>query len=175
LKVVDLLNIDEQGNFKESERDKFIAREIAGQDKFKKYLLKKDDLAMVMTDMTQSMGILGKCARIRESDKYILNQRICRFRAKHVDTYFLQTYLNSETINSKLKEVSLGTVQKYFNTSHIKELDFIIPVEKVMEEYSFIIKPIYKKMESNLSEVYLLEQLKKSLLPRLMSGRLRVN
>lgn len=174
LKVVDLLNIDEQGNFKESVRDKHLSKENAKKGKFSKYLLEKDDLVMVMTDMTQSMGILGKCARIRESNKFILNQRICRFRAKSVDTLFLQTYLNSEIINNKLKQVSLGTVQKYFNTSHIKELDFVIPSKNIMDKYSHIIKPIYNEKEGNLKEMDLLEQLRDSLLPRLMSGRIRV-
>jgi len=68
----------------------------------------------------------------------------------------------------------LGTVQKYFNTKHIKELDFIIPSKEVMDKYSLIIKPVYKKKESNLKEILLLGQLRDSLLPRLMSGKLRV-
>jgi type I restriction enzyme S subunit len=174
LKVVDLLNIDEQGNFKESDRDKFLSLEIANQDRFKKYQLNKDDLVMVMTDMTQNMGILGKCARIRESKKFILNQRICRFRTKTVDTYFLQSYLNSKTINNKLKEVSLGTVQKYFNTSHIKQLKFVIPNKEIMDMYSTLIKPIYLKIDYILDESDHLHKVKNSLLPKLLSGKIRI-
>lgn len=175
VKVVDLLNIDEFGNFKEADRDKFLSREIAYKNRFKKYILNKDDLVMVMTDMTQNMGILGKCARIRESDRFILNQRICRLRAKTVDTYFLQSYLNSQIINNKLKQVSLGTVQKYFNTSHIKQLKFVIPNKEIMDKYSILIRSVYLKKDQLLEETDFLQKIKNTILPRLMNGRLRVN
>lgn len=43
------------------------------------------------------MGILGKCGKIYESNKYILNQRIGKIRAKEdVNINFLLTYLNSD-------------------------------------------------------------------------------
>lgn len=176
MKVVDLLNIDTLGIFKESDRDKFVSEEIYMNPRFAQYILRKDDLVMAMTDMTQDMGILGKCGRIYHSDKFILNQRIGRFRArKGINVNFLQSYLNSPIINEHLKNVSLGTVQKYVNTYHIMELKFIIPPKNIMTLYSSLVDSVYTKIRDNNFEIRTLTQLRDSLLPRLMSGKLRVN
>lgn len=175
MKVVDLLNIDEDGNFKESERDKHISFSVSSSEKFKKFLLQKDDLVMAMTDMTQKMGILGKCGRIYENNKFILNQRIGRIRAlKGIDVNYLQSYLNSDFQLEELKSKALGTVQKYVNTNHIKEMQFIIPTNSIMKKYSQLVFPFYYQIKINLDQTKYLTSIRDSLLPKLMSGKIRV-
>ena len=41
-----------------------------------RYLLKKGDLLMCMTDMKSNVALLGHTALMDEDDKYILNQRV---------------------------------------------------------------------------------------------------
>jgi len=128
---------------------------------------------MAMTDMTQTMGILGKCGKIYESDKYILNQRIGKIRVKNdVNVNFLMTYFNSSYQLNYLKIRALGTVQKYVNTNQIKEMNFIIPDDQVMNSFGGLVDPQFGKIRESDIQVELLSKLRDTLLPKLLSGEL---
>ncbi|XOS90973.1 restriction endonuclease subunit S [Brevibacillus laterosporus] len=175
IKVIDLVNVDILGNFIETSRDKYISYELYNQNKLIKYRLNKDDLIIIMTDRTQEMNILGKTAKVPYSNRYILNQRVGRIRVYDgVNENYLLSYMNSPEILEELKRKSLGTVQRYFNTNHVKELKFVIPSRRMMGKYSKIINPIYNKMLNNDEEINGLKSLRDKLLPKLMSGELRV-
>jgi len=175
-KVVDLANISTEGKFIETKRDKRIGTEIYNLPKHKKHHLQKNDIVMAMTDMTQTMGILGKCGKIYESNKFILNQRIGRIRAeKEMNVNFLLTSLNSKKQIDFLKNRVLGTVQKYVNTSHIKEMEFIVPPNKLMERFGEIVDPLFSTIRSNDIENEKLQETIEVLLPKLLSGELNVS
>lgn len=175
IKVIDLANVNSLGNFVETDRDKYISYELYNKEKLIKYRLNKDDLIIIMTDRTQDMNILGKTAKIPYSNKFILNQRVGRLRAINgINVNFLLSYMNSPVILEELKSISLGSVQKYFNTTHIKDLKFIIPNEKVMDLYSKYIDCIYNQMFILNEEIIRLSNLRDTLLPKLMSGEIRV-
>ena len=131
---------------------------------------------MAMTDMTQAMGILGKCGKILESDKYILNQRIGRIRVKKdINVNYMLTYLNSPFQINFLKNRALGTVQKYVNTTHIKEMKFVIPTTNIMEKFGSVVDPIFSKIANLDIEAAQLSKLRDTLLPKLLSGELDVS
>ena len=175
-KVVDLANISTDGRFIETSRDKYVSSDIYRLPKHEKHHLHINDIVMAMTDITQAMGILGKCGKIYESNKYILNQRVGRIRViDDTNVNFLLTYLNSSYQLNFLKTRVLGTVQKYVNTTDIKEMDFIIPKSKVMNEFSRIVDPQFNKMRTADEENETLSKLRDTLLPKLMSGELRIS
>ena len=174
-KVVDLANISSEGKFVETHRDKFVSPEMYHLEKHKKHHLHENDLVMAMTDMTQAMGILGKCGKIRESGKFILNQRIGRIRVNNAtNVNYLMTYLNSPVQLHFLKVRALGTVQKYVNTNHIKEMQFVVPSEDVMEIFGSYVDPYFEKISSNDIQNENLARLRDTLLPKLISGELRI-
>ena len=174
-KVVDLANISTSGRFIETHRDKHVSSEIYNLAKHEKHHLQINDIVMAMTDITQAMGILGKCGKIYESNKYILNQRIGRIRVKEsININFLLTYLNSTYQLNFLKTRVLGTVQKYVNTTHIKEMNFVVPQNAVMNKFGNIVDPIFNKMRIADEENQTLAKLRDTLLPKLLSGELRI-
>ncbi|HCW35042.1 restriction endonuclease subunit S [Mammaliicoccus sciuri] len=172
--VVDLGNINSNSQFVYTNKDKYINKEII-DDKKEKFLLKKNDLVMVMTDRTQEMNILGRTVRIQESNKYVLNQRIFRIRVKNkcMLTY-LQSLLNSDEIRSQLKMKSLGSAQKYINTKHITEQLFKCPDEKLIMNYHRTCENIFVKSELLNKQIMYLTQLRDTLLPKLMSGEIEI-
>ena len=130
---------------------------------------------MAMTDMTQAMGILGKSGIVYESNKFILNQRIGRIRAlPEVNVNFLVTSLNSPHQLNFLKERALGSVQKYVNPSHIKEMEFIMPTGSLMASFGNLIDPIFNMIRSNDLEIEHLSYLRDTLLPKLLSGEIEL-
>lgn len=171
LMVIDLGNISLQGNFIYTNADKFISRNRISNEKF---IVKKNDLVMIMTDRKATMDLLGKTAKIYEDKEFALNQRIYRIRPT-INVNYVYSFLNSSSTLDKLKSVALGSVQKYVNTNHINDLKIIVPSVEIMSEYSKVVDPIFKRMEENILENKNLEITRDTLLPKLVNGEIDVD
>ncbi len=170
--VVDLGNVDINGSFIYTNADKYISEKRLQENlKYDKYLLKKDDLVMVMTDRKATMDLLGKTGKIYEDRQYLLNQRMYRIRSK-INVNYLYTYLNNDRTLNQLKSKALGSVQKYVNTGHINELKLVIGTDEVMQKFSSIVNPIFERIENNILENGNLQKLRNILLPKLMNGEI---
>jgi len=90
--------------------------------------------------------------------------------------YFLYGWLS---INENYREIASGvggTSGSHQRISPSEIFDFrcpIIPDEQVYE-YSLVIEPIYRKQFNNQTQIRTLEKLRNTLLPKLMSGEVRV-
>ncbi len=168
LMVIDLGNVSLQGNFIYTNADKYIDRNRIPNEKF---IVKKNDLVMIMTDRKATMDLLGKTAKIYEDKEYALNQRIYRIRPT-INVNYVYSFLNSSSILEKLKGLALGSVQKYVNTNHINDLKIVVPSAEIMNEYSKVVDPVFKRMEENILENRNLEIMRDSLLPKLMNGEI---
>ena len=155
-------------NFIYTNADKYINKDRIPNEKF---IVKKNDLVMIMTDRKATMDLLGKTAKIYENKEFALNQRIYRIRPT-INVNYVYSFLNSNTTLDKLKGVALGSVQKYVNTNHINDLKIIVPSVEIMSEYSMVVDPIFKRMEENILENRNLEIIRDTLLPKLMNGEI---
>ncbi|STP30444.1 type I restriction enzyme, S subunit [Enterococcus durans] len=173
--VFDLGNIDINGRFILTNKDKFFNQERLTST-LSKFILEYHDLVMIMTDRTQNMAILGKTTFITKNDYFLLNQRIYRLRVKNkIFLPFIWAYLNSNETHDYFKSVSLGTSQKYINVGQISNLEVPnISIEKATEIYQTLY-PIMKKIESIQNEALNLEEIKTELLPRLLTGQIELS
>ncbi|HUT42802.1 MAG TPA: restriction endonuclease subunit S, partial [Desulfobacterales bacterium] len=74
LEVFKMGHIEPGGGLRYSPKSDFVPR----TEKLKQWILSEGDIVMAMTDMKDSMGILGHPAMIDKSDTYVLNQRVAR-------------------------------------------------------------------------------------------------
>ena len=81
------------------------------------------------------------------------------FKSKHIQ----------DTVNAH----SSGTVILHASSS-IDELTFSFPDERKLEEFNEMITPIFSKIQLNKRQFRILEKLRDTLLPKLMSGEVRV-
>lgn len=173
--VIDLGNVNTSGNFIYTNADKYVSMDRYNNPKLERYRVYKNDLVMVMTDRKSTMDLLGKVGKIYKEGYYLLNQRIYRIRAKKdINTNYLYACLNSTESCNSLKEKALGSVQKYVNTGEINSIQIKVPPSDKMKELADILDPIFLQMENNILENESLIELRTSLLPRLMSGKLDV-
>ncbi len=56
----------------------------------------------------------------------------------------------------------------------IKEMEIFIPDEILLNDFKEVIDPYFKKIKSNQSQIRTLTALRDTLLPKLMSGEVRV-
>jgi type I restriction enzyme, S subunit len=74
-----------------------------------------------------------------------------------------------------IKLLASGSTFPEISKSSFRGLDFLIPLAEVLEKYDLILNPIYKRVENNIFQIQTLTKTRDALLPKLMSGQLRVN
>ena len=144
----------------------------------KKYILKKGDILMAMTDMKNNVQILGNTAIMEQNDQYVVNQRVGVLRCKKETgiTYpyvFLLT--NRKEFLLDLRSRANSGVQVNLSATEIKNSPVIIPPKKVNDDFSEIVLPMFEIMISNGIQNQNLSKLRDTLLPKLMSGEIDVS
>lgn len=131
-----------------------------------------------MTDMKDNMGILGHPAMIDKSNKYVLNQRVARIYLVNQDNllsnYLLYLQLSSKEAIESLQSLANGGVQVNLSTEAIKSVSIIVPPKKFQSEKVSIFDEYLQKMKNNRRQIQTLENMRDTLLPRLLSGEVRV-
>lgn len=174
--IIDLGNVNTSGNFVYTNADKYVSMNRYNDPKLERYRVYQNDLVMVMTDRKSTMELLGKTGKIYKPGCYLLNQRMYRIRAKQgINTNYLYACLNSTEVCNSLKEKALGSVQKYVNTGEINSIQIKVPSADKMEEIGNILDPIFLQMETNILENESLNEMRNTLLPKLMLGELDVS
>lgn len=69
---------------------------------------------------------------------------------------------------------STSSIADAINSTTIKNITIAIPEETLMQRFNELIKPIFKKLKNNGSQIQALSNTRNVLLPKLMSGEVRV-
>lgn len=94
-----------------------------------------------------------------------------RVRQK-ISNYFLYQWLVVNT--NEIKELDIGSVQPSIKVPHLLSLSVKIPPLEKIESFDAQVKAIVDKIIENTSQIQTLENLRDTLLPKLMSGEVRV-
>ena len=86
--------------------------------------------------------------------------------------FYEYIYQILKTIN--YDSLNVGTTQPLITQSSIKNLRAAIPPESILEEFERTVSRLFRKVNDNNDETETLSSGRDSLLPRLMSGRIRV-
>ncbi|MDI6792483.1 MAG: hypothetical protein QME81_06405 [bacterium] len=74
----------------------------------------------------------------------------------------------------EIEQLNANSAQPGINQELLKSLDVTIPNPEKMQQYGSIVKPWIDKVFENCSQIHTLEKLRDTLLPKLMSGEVRV-
>jgi type I restriction enzyme, S subunit len=87
--------------------------------------------------------------------------------------YFL--FLKMKSLKDELLAMaSGGTATDNLNTGDFSNIDIILPDEDILRDFSEIVNPLFDKIYTNQTQIRTLTQLRDTLLPKLMSGEVRV-
>lgn len=140
-------------------------------EKYQHFLLKKDDLVL------SASGTLGRSAIVRKNHlPLLLNTSVIRFRPRDGISYpFMYQYLQSKAFLKEQVNLSSGSVQVNFGPTHLKQMSIVVPDDETLARFNKICGSFYKLILFNLDQNNLLQRIRDSLLPRLMSGKIRVS
>ena len=85
---------------------------------------------------------------------------------------YLYDYLN--WIKKDLLSYNIGSVQPSIKVTHIIKHKVLIPDQNILLRYQDIVKEITEKSYSNNAEITLLSNIRDTLLPKLMSGEIKI-
>ena len=143
-----------------------------------KYLLDKGDILIAMTDMKSSMALLGHTALMPWSNKYLLNQRVGKINSKDssiLDYPYLYVWSNQKNTIEDLRSRANSGVQVNLSTVEIKSSKLLIPSTNIHRIFNDFSKPLFEIVGKNQLENQTLSSLRDALLPKLLSGELRVD
>ncbi|MCX0385376.1 restriction endonuclease subunit S [Clostridium perfringens] len=103
-----------------------------------------------------------------------LNQRVCMFKSKisYISDYFL--YESIKPYMKFMESAKVGTTVIHLGKSDIDKLTIILPSIDIIKRFSEISNSILVKMINIYNENRNLNKLRDTLLPKLMSGEIRV-
>ena len=100
-------------------------------------------------------------------------QNIIGLRAqKKISNFFLYQWLVANT--DEIKELDIGSVQPSIKVPHLLSLSVKIPMAEKLELFDTQVEAWVRKILANTKQIQTLENLRDTLLPKLMSGEVRV-
>lgn len=172
--VLKMGHIDKNSTLKLNPKRDYVPR----KPELKKFVLNYNDIVMPMTDMKDNVVILGVPALVDASDKYVLNQRVARIYLKEdsklSSTYYLFLQLKDPDFIARLQSTANSGVQVNLSTQAIKDCPIVIPSVEKQAEHKKDIANFYDRIHKNRKKIKTLEKLRDTLLPKLMSGEVRV-
>lgn len=143
---------NDEFNFKTA---KFIDT-LEAEKKYKKYLLKENDLLVVSATTS-----FGKHITIRHIHlPLLLNNNIYNFVPKEpLNAAYLKAYITHGDFKKKMSSVTTGTIIIHTNKTHLKSLDIKLPNIGIVNELNDQFSEIYNKKKALLDENYCLRSL----------------
>lgn len=99
-------------------------------------------------------------------------QNVVALRSKGISHFYLYQYLRH--IKGLLVSYNIGSVQPSIKITHVIKQKIIKPNDEILDKFNEIMEGINLRIFSNAKENEKLSQLRDTLLPKLMSGEIRV-
>lgn len=120
--------------------------------------------------LISTVGSVGQISQVFD-EKISIAQNIVALRFPSYGN-FLYELLKS--IQNEIISIDISSVQPSIKVPHLLDIAIIIPFRQIIEDFENTILPFTKKISENNSQIKSLSKTRDELLPRLMSGEVRV-
>lgn len=170
VKIVKIKNISSSGILNMDDCS-YVSKENVS--KAKEFSLKSGDILIAMTGAT-----IGKfCLVPALKEKIYVNQRVGKFFLGEnpiMKIPFIHGLLKCENIISQIMNKGQGSAQPNISGNDIETIPIIYPPEDIILKYNELVSPYFSMIIENISACDFISQLRDTLLPRLMSGKLEI-
>jgi type I restriction enzyme S subunit len=147
---------------------KFVDEEL--YSKWMKNEIEPEDILLT------SEAPLGELVSWDYAEKIVLSQRLFGIRADKKIVYpkYLYCFMTSDLFKYELTSRATGSTVQGIRQSELLKTNVIIPTLELTREFQSIVEFKFRKIALNNEETRNLSQLRDFLLPRLISGKIRV-
>jgi type I restriction enzyme S subunit len=106
----------------------------------------------------------------------IVSTGFCVISCERINPHFIYIFLTTEEMTEYLHSIAEGSTSAYpsLKPSDIESLEFQLPPEERLKVFSEYADNTWEKIELNHIQIRTLEKMRDTLLPKLMSGEVRV-
>jgi type I restriction enzyme S subunit len=171
--MVTLKNFDRDGGFR---LDGF--KEFTGKYK-EQHAVNQGDLVVAHTDITQDAAVIGNPVLVVPDpayDKLVISMDLVKITPKYewLSNEFLYLLMRTREFKQHCLGHSNGSTVLHLSKTAIPTYEFFMPPEGKIDEFTKLAKGLLGKKFENISQTRTLEKLRDTLLPKLMSGEIRV-
>ena len=140
------------------------------------YVLEEGDLVVTMTDLSRSGDTLGFSALIPKSNFYLHNQRIGLVNVNELKAVKSYVYwlMRTPKYQKYIVNHASGSTVKHTSPKSILSFEINLPPISVQQDVSTLLSSIESTVITNANENETLIGLRDSLLPKLISGEIKV-
>ncbi|EJD6611812.1 restriction endonuclease subunit S [Providencia rettgeri] len=108
--------------------------------------------------------------------KCCIGRGVAAFRHINNPDWYTYTYFKLRCLMDEIKKFNdEGTVFGSISKSDFEKIEVIIPPASIIHNYEIMVKPLNDRVITNCFQIEKLEKLRDTLLPKLMSGEVRVS
>lgn len=131
-------------------------------------VLEENDILLSLT------GNVGRCCLV-DRNNLLLNQRVAKLKPINSSNWaFTYILFRQAAMKQNLEDLSKGSAQANLSPIETGLIEIAIPKENVFIKFSDVVTPSMSKVMANKKQIQTLTQLRDTLLPKLMSGEIRV-
>lgn len=144
-----------------------------------KFILDGGDLLITMTDLSKNGDTLGYPAFVPrvKGITYLHNQRLGKVYLKNenqVSKNFLYYLMRTKAYRNEILASHSGSSVKHTSPERICDFKFLLPPPKLISNFESVSNHFIELIESNYRSLLLLKKIKNLILPKLISGKLRI-
>lgn len=121
-----------------------------------------------------NIGTLGTATYVDQDFEFSIKNVALFKPLKPIYSSFIYLYFISPETVRLMENSSSGTTQRFFSLKFLRGWELIKPSDDILLEFSDVINPILKMRTSLYAQNENLSQIRDSILPKLMSGKIRL-
>jgi len=107
--------------------------------------------------------------------KCCIGRGVAAFRYQHNNNFYTYTYFKLRSLMDEIRKFNdEGTVFGSIGKTDFQQMEIVLPPEDLIENFEGEVKPLNDKVIENCNQIKLLEAMRDTLLPKLMSGEVRI-
>ncbi len=158
-------------NFTKSGRARFTKTntKYTNQESDSKYICRKGDLLLLLTDLTPACELLGKPLLLNKTDgEVLLNQRIAKVLLKsEIKIPFLLYFFLTETFHRRIKSTASGSTVRHSSNKIILDTKLCIPHPKEQQKIANCLASLDQLITTQTNKVKNLKAHKQGLMQQL--------
>lgn len=167
--LVNLKNIQAFGGYKRDAEKRFTGQFKSEQK------LKKGDLVMGVTDMTQERRLVGHVALVpdlKEDATYSMD--LIKINSNGLPNSYLYSSLRFGGISNQISPLANGVNVLHLKPEAMLDIEMTVPTDNIVDLFNGIVSLSFDKIDSLQSQSRLLSESRDRLLVKLMSGEIEV-
>ena len=153
-------------------------KEYTGKYK-EQHVVCEGDLVVAHTDITQDAALIGNPVLVIGRPEYetlIISMDLVKVESNYewLSKVFLYFLMRTRSFKEHCVGYSNGSTVLHLSKDAVPSYEFLIPPTDQIIEFTSVVNPMIQKINQNISHIRNLEQQRDTLLPKLMSGEVRV-